>query len=138
MIAKMRYKGYKVTNAAIIYPPLLYSGTDGPTRHKWYNGSWSAEENSGGVAVGGPAAAWAPGRIDLFVRGTDNGLWQKSWNGSSWSAWTALGTYAYSNPTVSSRGTGLLFYKGQNNAMKHRWYDAGGWHPEEDLGGVIY
>jgi hypothetical protein len=30
---------------------------------------------------------WAPGRLDLFVHGTDNALWHKWYDGGSWSGW---------------------------------------------------
>jgi hypothetical protein len=29
-------------------------------------------------------ASWGANRIDVFVRGTDNELWHKYWDGSSW------------------------------------------------------
>jgi hypothetical protein len=29
-----------------------------------------------------------------------------------------------------------VFYRGENNHLWHRWFD-GGWHVEEDLGGVL-
>ena len=30
------------------------------------------------------ASSWAPGRLDVFVRGTDNAMWHKWWDGSAW------------------------------------------------------
>ena len=39
----------------------------------------------------GPAvASWSSGRLDVFVRGTDNALWHK-WYQNSWSGWESLG-----------------------------------------------
>jgi len=29
-------------------------------------------------------------RIDVFVKGSDNALYQKTWNGTSWSGWASL------------------------------------------------
>ena len=40
-------------------------------------------EPLGGVLASGPAAAaWSAGRLDVFVRGTDNQLWHKWYDGS--------------------------------------------------------
>jgi hypothetical protein len=30
------------------------------------------------------AVSWGPNRLDVFVRGTDNSLYRKYWNGSKW------------------------------------------------------
>jgi hypothetical protein len=54
--------------------------------HKWYSGGWSAWENlcvsphaTCGM-IGDPGAvSWGSQRIDVFVRGTDNKLWVKSY-----------------------------------------------------------
>jgi hypothetical protein len=44
----------------------------------------------------GPTVAWAANRLDVFVRGTDSGLYHKWWDGSSWQPspmdWESLGT----------------------------------------------
>ena len=46
---------------------------------------WSAWEDLGGVLTSGPGvSSWAVNRLDVFVRGTDNALWHKWWNGSNW------------------------------------------------------
>jgi len=37
----------------------------------------------------GLATSPASGVIDVCVRGTDNGLWQKTYNGA-WSGWTSV------------------------------------------------
>ena len=60
--------------------------------HKWYTGgSWSKNwENLGGNLASSPAVT-SPGNgmIDVFVRGGDNGLWQKTYN-KKWSGWTSI------------------------------------------------
>jgi Zn-dependent M28 family amino/carboxypeptidase len=44
----------------------------------------------------GPTVAWAANRLDVFVRGTDSGLYHRWWDGSSWQPspmdWESLGT----------------------------------------------
>ncbi|MEE1805319.1 hypothetical protein, partial [Streptomyces sp. BE133] len=44
------------------------------------------QSSSPALATGGPDSA------DVFVRGTDGALYQKSWNGAAWSRnWTKIG-----------------------------------------------
>jgi len=38
------------------------------------------------------AVSWDPNRIDVFVKGTDNCLWRKSWDGTGWTGYSQLGT----------------------------------------------
>jgi hypothetical protein len=48
--------------------------------------------NLGGYLTSSPAATSpANGVIDVFVRGGDNGLWQKAYN-NGWYAWKSIGT----------------------------------------------
>jgi len=94
----------------------------------------------GGVITSGPdAASWGADRKDVFVRGTDNGLWQRTWNGTSWSPWVSLGGVLTSSPAAVSWGPNRLdvFVRGTDNALWHKWYDAAGWHNWEWLGGVL-
>ena len=40
-------------------------------------------ESLGGVLTSEPVAvAWGENRLDVFVRGTDNALWHKWWDGT--------------------------------------------------------
>jgi len=87
-------------------------GTDGQIyqrfwlNDRWNGGGWIAQSEPVGPtsAVGDPSAVWAspggPNRLDLFIRGSDDKLWQRSWNGSSWTPWGQpfglLGTLASS------------------------------------------
>lgn len=83
---------------------------------------------------GAPAAvSWAPGRLDLFVRGTDNRLWQRfSENGgSSWSGWfqpVPDGVLA-SDPVAVSWAPGRLdiFVMGTDGQVWQRFYE-GSWN----------
>ena len=87
-------------------------------------------------AVGVPAAvSWAPGRLDVFVRGGDNKLWQRFSldGGVSWSAWFqpvgADGTLASSPHVVSWAADRLdVFVLGTDGQIYSRTY-AGGWSP---------
>ncbi len=85
------------------------------------------------------AVSWGPNRIDCFVRGTDNAMWHKWWNGSSWSGWESLGGVLTSAPAVASWGSNRLdcFVRGTDSHMWHKWWNGSSWSGWEDLGGII-
>jgi hypothetical protein len=86
--------------------------------------SWSGWESLGGGLTSDPAvASWAPGRLDTFVRGGDNALWHK-WFQGGWSNWESLGGVLTSDPAVASWSPGRLdvFVRGGDNALWHKWY----------------
>jgi hypothetical protein len=98
-------------------------------------GGW---ERLGGVAAGAPAVTtWGSGRLDVFVRGTDNEVWHK-WYDGRWSWWEPLGGVTLDDPAVVSWGAGRLdlFVRGTDNQLWHKWYD-GRWSGWEPLGGGL-
>ncbi len=102
--------------------------------------AWGAWESLGGVCTSPPAVvAWGPNRLDAFVKGTDNALWHKWWNGAAWGGFESLGGNITSPPTVVSWGPNRLdvFAKGDDNAMWHRWWNGAAWGGWESLGGNI-
>jgi hypothetical protein len=53
---------------------------NGALYHQGYNGAWSGWESLGGYLTSSPAAASpTSGVIDVFVRGGDSALWQKTY-----------------------------------------------------------
>lgn len=120
-----------------------------------YPSPWIGYVNLGAPAAGlkgNPAiVSWAPGRLDIFVRGGDDKLYQKvSTNGGqNWSDWIFLfegdGTLSAS-PEVSSRGPNRLnlFVVNVDGDLYERFYDGpevggGGWsgwtyHGRPDVG----
>lgn len=100
--------------------------------------AWTA---LGGKIDGGPdAASWGGSRKDVFVRGIDDQLWQRTWNGSVWSSWIPLGGVLTADPTAVSWGPGRIdvFVRGTDNGLWHRSFTAsGGWYNWESLGGVL-
>jgi hypothetical protein len=103
-------------------------------------GGWSRWENLGGVLTSAPAAAsWAPNRLDTFVRGTDNALYHKWWDGSRWSGWERLGGSLTSAPGAVSWGPNRIdvFVRGTDNAMYHLFWNGSRWSEWENLGGVL-
>ena len=94
----------------------------------------------GGTLTSGPdVATWATNRLDVFLRGTNNGLWQTTWNGSSWSAPQSLGGGLSSDPGATSWGTNRIdvFARGQDNALWHIWWNGSAWSGWYPLGGVL-
>ncbi len=113
--------------ANIISPPIA-------------SGRWSRWENLGGVLTSAPAvSSWAPNRLDTFVKGTDDALWHKWWNGSRWSEWESLGGRLTSAPGAVSWGNNRIdvFARGTDNAMWHIWWNGSRWSEWESLGGVL-
>jgi hypothetical protein len=85
---------------------------------------WRGWESLGGVLRGGPAVStWSSGRLDTFVRGTDNALWHK-WYQNGWSGWESLVGVLTSAPDAASWGRNRIdvFARGTDNAMWHRWW----------------
>jgi hypothetical protein len=100
--------------------------------------TWLGWESLGGVLTSAPAvSSWAPGRLDVFVRGTDSALWHK-WYQNGWSGWESLGGVLTSAPSVASWAPGRLdlFVAGTDSALWHKWYE-NGWSGWESLGGVL-
>jgi hypothetical protein len=111
--------------------------------HKWFDGGWEGPESLGGQLTSDPAAvSWGPGRIDVFYRGPDGSLHHK-WYDQAHGGWLgpeSLGGQlaSGSSPAVASSGPGKLevFWRGTGNDLRWRWY-AGGWGPEQSLGGAL-
>lgn len=99
---------------------------------------WHGWESLGGVLSSGPdVSSWAAGRLDVFLRGTDNALYHK-WYDGAWSGWEHQGGVLTSDPTAVSWGPGRIdvFARGTDNALHHKWYD-GAWSGWESLGGLL-
>jgi hypothetical protein len=94
----------------------------------------------GGAMTSGPGvASWGSGRLDVFVRGTDNALYQRSWDGTRWVDWQALGGVLTADPAAVSWGSGRIdvFVRGTDNALYQRSFDGGRWLDWQPLGGVL-
>jgi len=136
---------------------LFYRGADNGVWSRWRNdgGSWSGEQSLGGKLISGTAsgsspagtkftAAVVPGTdvLQLFYRGTDNGVWSRWRNpDGSWSAEQRLGGVLTSDITAAVvPGTDVLqlFYRGTDNGVWSRWRNPdGSWSAEQRLGGVL-
>jgi hypothetical protein len=104
-------------------------------------GSWTRSLDLGGPLRSQPAAvSWAPGRLDVFARGTDDALWHPVHSRGRWLSWARLGGVLTSAPAVAAWAPGRLdvFARGVGDALYHKWYVSGqGWSAWERLGGVL-
>jgi hypothetical protein len=100
-------------------------------------GSWQPIINPKVAIDSKPAAvSWSQGRIDLFVKGSDNAIWH-NWYQSGWHSWESLGGALTSAPSVASWGNGHLdvFARGYDNNIYHKWYSPyAGWSGWASLG----
>jgi hypothetical protein len=93
--------------------------------------------------IGAPAAFnRLPHITELFIRGNDNKLYQKSCNYYTWTDWVLHddGLQLGSEPSLCSSGSEDLhvFARGYDGALYHKyWTETDGWHAWESLGGKI-
>ncbi len=70
---------------------------------------WSGWQGLGGELASAPSAASrSADTLDVFARGTDNALWQRSFANGAWSGWHSLGGAIMSAPAAVSWGPGRL------------------------------
>jgi len=50
--------------------------------------------------MGPVACSWGPGRLDVFLKGTDTALWHKNYTNNVWSAWEPLGGLLTPSPAA--------------------------------------
>ena len=93
----------------------------------------------GRVTSKAAATSWSATRVDAFVRGTDNAIYHRAWNGSTWAAWESLGGTSLSGPAAVSWGPNRIdvFVRGSDNQLYHRWWYGTGWSAWEALGGTL-
>jgi peptidoglycan/xylan/chitin deacetylase (PgdA/CDA1 family) len=115
-------------------------GTDGAVWLRMsHSGTWGPWQSAGGVLSAAPAVAASPdGRIDVFARGSDNGLWTRTLPpGGTWSSWRSLGGILASGPTAVSVSSGRLdvYVTGRDHAVWSKTLTSGGWSAWRSLGG---
>jgi uncharacterized protein YkwD len=94
----------------------------------------------GGILTSSPdASSWGATRADVFVRGTDNALYQDTWNGTIWTGWTSLGGVLTSGPGAVSWGANRIdvVVRGTDNGLWHRSWNGTAWSVWESLGGIL-
>ncbi|MDM8528209.1 trypsin-like serine protease, partial [Anaerolineales bacterium HSG24] len=93
--------------------------------------------NSDGQVIN--CVSWSEDRIDCFVRGDDEAMHHRWWDGHSWGGWESLGGVLTSAPECVSWSEDRIdcFVRGGDEAMHHRWWDGHSWGGWESLGGVL-
>ncbi|MEU3183338.1 glycoside hydrolase family 27 protein [Streptomyces sp. NPDC006923] len=104
-------------------------GTDGSLRQQtgrdghWSSGTTSLGGPTRGGILGQPAAyGSAHGRVDVFVRGTDNATYRRVFSGGRWGGWQHLGGRITDAPGVAFRGPDdwTLFARGLDGLIWSR------------------
>jgi len=122
---------------------VFVRGTDDQlwTRTLPLGGSWSPWTNLGGLLATGPAAvSVGSAQLDVYVVGTDHGVWRRSRSAGGWSGWQTLGGRTYTAPTATSSpqgGEAWVFVRGTNDALFLNMSATGTWTGWRSLGGVL-
>jgi hypothetical protein len=105
---------------------------------------WWPWTGVGGVLTSGPAvASWTSNRLDVFVRGTDGGIWHNRSIYNVWSGWESFGAppvgLAPDGPAAVATRTGVIdvFARGTDGHLWHKVYDGTTSQAWQDLGGSL-
>jgi plastocyanin len=117
--------------ACAVLNGVLYLVVRGTNNVTWYNSktlspsSWSGWTSLKGSTPTAPVLVATPSlnRLDLIVRGIDNGTWHKSFTGGAWAqSWDNIGGITAGVPAVASDGTTLhVVVKGPDGSV---WYNS--------------
>src|SRR3954452_3196381 len=87
------------------------------------------------LSAGPEVVSWGPNRLDIFVVGTNHGLYHKWWDGTSWgpslTGYESMGGTIIGQPEVVSWGPNRLdiFVVGTDSGLYHKWWDGTSWGP---------
>jgi hypothetical protein len=111
---------------------VFVRGADGKVYQKWWtaSGGWSAWTSHGappGAFVGRPETLSRNGSVaNLYVRGTDNALWQRAYWDGQWHEWARHEDRPAltAGPAVSSRGANheQVFVSANDYQVWHKWW----------------
>jgi hypothetical protein len=117
-----------------------------PTTKELFHSYWDQNEGSiwlpsslgfeslGGFCTSRPiVVSTASGKLDVFVRGGDAGLWHLSFSQSSgWSTWTSIsgGTAVQGEPAAVFNSSRIdVFAWGADTSLLHKRFDGSAWTP---------
>jgi len=102
-----------------------------PVQPGWYY--WDSLGGGLNPGGGGAIASWAPGRLDVFVRGTNDDVHHIAYDAQQWRGWEDLGrpngVAVGGDPDAVSWGYGRVdaFVRDANFKLAHVAYDGGSW-----------
>ena len=116
------------------YPPTTSGGS-------WGWSGWSSVGGQLASSTGPAVSSQGSGTLDVFAQGTDQTLWSKHWDGSSWSGTRSLGGKLTSSPAAISPSSGVIdvFVRGTDNAVWEKTSSNGGsaWSAWTRVGGTL-
>ena len=108
-------------------------GSNGaPYQKEYKNNGWLSSESLSGKITPGTglvACSWGPGRLDVFVQGTNGALYHKGNNGA-WLSWQYLGGKLTSSPAAAAASGGNridVFVRGTDGALWWTHWDGQTW-----------
>lgn len=128
---EMNYRTIKVAPDALDLGAMRRSAGAADATPGW--------DSLGGIITTAPAAvSWAPGRTDVFARGTDGALYHRFSIAGTWSIWESLGGGLNDAPAVTSAGPGRLdvVVRGTDDGLWRKSYANGAWSNWSSLGGI--
>ncbi len=112
----------------------LRAGVDNAVGPRRGPDRWSNWYSFGGGLIGDPdVSSWGPDRLDVFVRGLDNGLWHRALSAAGWSSWQTLGGSLTSGPGSASWGANRI-----DVFARRRWVGVGDRVDGVDVGSLVF
>ncbi|MBI3866998.1 MAG: hypothetical protein HY299_00570 [Verrucomicrobia bacterium] len=122
-------------------------GDPGDGLPQWFPSQTDWEGLGGQTADAPTSVTWGPNRLDIFVRGSNGGVYHKYWNGNQWGPtpadWGNLSGDVTGSPTAVSWGPDRidLFARGTDGGVFHKYWNGNQWGPSPTdwagLGGRI-
>jgi hypothetical protein len=109
-----------------------------PGSYRALGGGWQSLDGVLAPTSGPSMSSSSTTLSDVFVRGTDNQLWQREWSGTTWTGWTPLGGVLISDPSAVSQATNLVdvFVIGTDHGIWHRARNGSAWSAWENSAGA--
>lgn len=130
---------YPCQKPAAVTFSQYYSSAESLPPSGWTKENIGPNSNCGGAGEAEPAiSSWGPGRLDLFVCGTNNALWHRWWEKEvGWSAWENLGGYLTSPPAAVSWGKNRIDVVARAKfGETYHWAWSGSAWSSENIGGL--
>ena len=114
---------------------LFVGGTNRALHHKHWNPreGWSGWGSLGGEIFGSPSpVSRKTGWLDVYVRGVQNGIFNKSYTNGAWVEYDPVGGATLSAPSAITRANGNLdvFVRGTDKALHQRYFIEGSGYSE--------